>query len=149
MSRWNQSKAGAVDALVYSFLLLLLLCGASLMMCRKKKKATLGVGDQGAGGAAAPEAAPNTDEAAQRKKADDLWALFLSDVGPRPREGPAGSQPRSSAQVGGAPPPAAHWVHWSGSSQGQPPRPRACLRDGRGGARLLWTDVPIEGRLPW
>lgn len=51
----------------------------------------------------AGDAAHKDDEASQKKKADDLWALFLSDVGPRPKAGSAASQPRGAAQVKGVP----------------------------------------------
>lgn len=39
------------------------------------------------------------DEASQKKKADDLWALFLSDVGPRPKGCSAAPPSCSTAQV--------------------------------------------------
>lgn len=41
------------------------------------------------------------DEASQKKRADDLWALFLSDVGSRPKSCSAGSPSCSTAQVTG------------------------------------------------
>lgn len=77
----------------------------SLLLCRKKKKATLEGEKEEKGEDQADESTPahKDDEALQKKKADDLWALFLSDVGSRPKDCPAGSQPCSTAQVIGSP----------------------------------------------
>lgn len=73
-------------------------------MCRKKKKATLKADkeEKGEDGADGSKPAHNDDEAIQKKKSDDLWALFLSDVGPRPKDDSAKSKPCSTAQVDAA-----------------------------------------------
>lgn len=71
-------------------------------MCRKKKKkATVQVEKEEKSEDQADESKPaqKDDEASQKKKADDLWALFLSDVGSRPKACPAGSPSCSTAQV--------------------------------------------------
>uniref|UniRef100_H3CAC0 Craniofacial development protein 1 n=2 Tax=Tetraodon nigroviridis TaxID=99883 RepID=H3CAC0_TETNG len=71
---------------------------------KKKKSPRLEAGKEEKGEAGADGAQPghSDDEEAQKKKADHLWARFLSDVGPRPADGPAdgpaGSQCCSTAQ---------------------------------------------------
>lgn len=74
------------------------------LMCRKKKKkkkkATEQVEEEKSEDQAGEsKPAHKDDEASQKKRADDLWALFLSDVGPRPKAGSAGSPSCSTAQV--------------------------------------------------
>lgn len=73
-------------------------------MCRKKKrkkKATVQDEKEEKSEDQADESTPahKEDEASQKKKADDLWALFLSDVGSRPKACSAGSPSCSTAQV--------------------------------------------------
>ncbi|XP_029290459.1 craniofacial development protein 1 [Cottoperca gobio] len=71
---------------------------------RKRKKGVLRVdNEEGDGGAAEAEQNPQEevekvtevrveDDAKQKKKSDDLWASFLSDVGSRPKDAPSPSQ---------------------------------------------------------
>lgn len=72
----------------------------SLLLCRKKKSTLEGENEE-KGEDQAEESTPahKDDEALQKKKADDLWALFLSDVGSRPKDCSGGSRPCSTAQV--------------------------------------------------
>ncbi|XP_069019088.1 craniofacial development protein 1 [Embiotoca jacksoni] len=79
---------------------------------RKRKKQVLKVDGEEKDGGVAEEAEPlkeeaekptekrkSEDEAKQKKKSDDLWASFLSDVGSRPREAPPASQSGSSQKA--------------------------------------------------
>lgn len=76
---------------------------------RKRKKGVLKIDKEEEGGGGAEEAQPvqeeiekpaelgNEDDAKQKKKSDDLWASFLSDVGSRPKE--SISAPQSSTTL--------------------------------------------------
>ncbi|XP_029687953.1 craniofacial development protein 1 [Takifugu rubripes] len=66
---------------------------------KKKKKAAVQVEEEKSEDQAGEsKPAHKDDEASQKKKADDLWALFLSDVGSRPKACSAGSPSCSTAQ---------------------------------------------------
>ncbi len=43
--------------------------------------------------------AQKEDDALQRKKSDDIWASFLSDVGSRPKDRTTASQPSHTQKV--------------------------------------------------